>query len=80
MKQQTAGGRGTSAVRQTEFYDLVAIAFEQHGGAAQIPNLLIGPFDHSVAFAPLRIEHLACRGDLETLFGGGFGFKFGHFA
>jgi hypothetical protein len=78
--ETTNGRRGPLAVRQTEFYDLVAIAFEQHGGAAQIPDLLIGPFDHSVAFAPLRIEHLACRGDLETLFGGGFGFKFGHFA
>jgi hypothetical protein len=71
---------GASAVRQKEFYDLVAIALEQNIRAAQIPDLLIGPFDHSVAFAPLRIEHFACRGDLEPLFGGGFGFKFGHFA
>jgi hypothetical protein len=78
--ERTNGRRGLSAVRQKESYDLVAIAFEQNARAAQIPYLLIGPFDHSVAFAPLRIEHLACRGDLEPLFGAGFGFKFGHFA
>ena len=78
MKNQTPAG--PSAVRQKEFYDLIAIAFEKHGGAAQIPDLLIGPFDHSVAFASLGIEHLARRGDLETFFGGGFGFKFGHLA
>jgi hypothetical protein len=78
--EKTNGRQGPSAVRQKKSYNLIAIALEQHGGAAQIPNLLVGSFDHSVALAPLRIEHLACRGDLEPLFGGGFGFKFGHFA
>jgi hypothetical protein len=65
---------GLSAIRQKEFYDVVAIALEQNIRATQIPDLLVGPFDHSVAFAPLRIEHLACRGDLETLLGAGLGF------
>jgi hypothetical protein len=77
---QRTNGKGLSAVRQKKSYDLIAIALEQNIRAAQIPDLLIGPFDHSMAFAALRIEHLACRGDLETLLGAGFGFKFGHFA
>jgi hypothetical protein len=72
--------RGPSAVRQKESYDLFAFAFGQHGGAAQITDLLVGPFDHSVAFAPLRIKHFACCRDFEPLFSGRFGFKFGHFA
>jgi hypothetical protein len=42
-----------SAVRQKEFFDFVAIALEQHIGAAQIADLLVGPFDHALAFASL---------------------------
>jgi hypothetical protein len=76
-KKQKAGWRST--VGQKEFYDVVAIALKHHGCAPQIADLLGSPFDHAVAFAPLRVDHFARAGDLETLFGARFGFKFGHF-
>jgi hypothetical protein len=70
--------RNRSAIRQKIFYDVITIAFEHDRGAAQVPDLLVGPLNHPVTLAPLRIEHLACRGDLKPLFGAGFGFQLGH--
>lgn len=56
------------AVGQKIFDDIVPIAFEQHIGASQIANLLIGPFDHAMTFAGLGIHDLAGRGDFKALF------------
>jgi hypothetical protein len=68
------------AVGQKIFYDVITIAFEHDRGAAQVPDLLIGPLDHPVALASLSVEHLACRGDLKPLFGARFGLQLSHFA
>src|SRR5438552_3949436 len=76
-KRQTKR-RDRLAVWQRIFYDGVTITLEHDRGATQLPDLLIGPFDHSVALAPLGIEHFTCRGDLKPLFGSRFGFQFGH--
>src|SRR6185295_5023568 len=76
----SGGFRRASGVRQEVFLDLVAVGLEQHVGAAQLADLLLGPLDHAVALAALGIEHLAGARDLEALFGAGFGLQLGHFA
>src|SRR5882757_7422967 len=69
-----------SAVGQKVFRDVVAVGLEQHGGAAQLADLLLGPFDHAVALAAVGVEHLAGAGDLEALLGAGLGLELGHLA
>src|SRR5215469_709282 len=71
---------GRSAVRQIILLDLIAIGLEQHGGAAQLADLLLGALDHPVALAGLLVEHHPARGHLEALLGAGFGLELGHLA
>src|SRR6266702_7874013 len=74
-----ADGR-PSAVRQEVFLDVVAVGLEQHVGAAQLADLLLGALDHAVALAALGVFHLAACSDLEALFGARFGLQLGHLA
>src|SRR5215467_2708771 len=71
---------GRSAVRQIILLDLIAIGLEQHGGAAQLADLLLGALDHAVTLAGLLVEHHPARGHLEALLGAGFGLELGHLA
>src|SRR5580700_4524891 len=81
--QRTAGGKPAikpSAVRQKVLLDVVAVGLEQHVGAAQLADLLLGALDHAVALARMRIEDFASAGHLEALFGARFGLDLGHLA
>src|SRR5208282_5511609 len=69
-----------SAVRQKIFLDIVAVGLEQHGGAAQLADLLLGALDHAVALARLGIEDLSGRRHLEALLGARLGLDLGHLA
>src|SRR6266436_3228057 len=80
VRRLSADGRGRSAVRQIVFLDLIAVGLEQHGGAAQLADLLLGALDHAVALAGLLVEHHTARGHLEALLGAGFGLELGHLA
>src|SRR5499427_7740744 len=71
---------GRSAVRQIILLDLVAVGLEQHRGAAQLADLLLGALDHAVTLAGLLIEHLPAAGHLEALLGTGLGLELGHLA
>src|SRR5262245_45926991 len=68
------------AVGQPVFLDVVTIRLEQDVGAAELADLLLGPLDHAVALAGLRIQHLPGAGDLEALFGARLGLDLGHLA
>src|SRR5579871_417233 len=72
--------RRASAVRQKVLFDVVAVGLEQHVGAAQLADLLVGALDHAVALARLRIEDLAGPRHLEALLGARFGLHLGHLA
>src|SRR5262245_1045206 len=69
-----------SIVGQVVLLDLVAVGLEQHVGAAQLADLLLGPLDHAVALAGLLIQHLPAAGHLEALLGAGLGLELGHLA
>src|SRR6266481_6087013 len=69
-----------SGVRQEKFLDVVAIGLEQHAGAAQLANLLLGPLDHAVALAALGGHHFAGGSHLEALFSARLGLQLGHLA
>src|SRR5262249_14323550 len=69
-----------SIVGQKKFLDLIAVGLEQHGGAAQLSDLLVGALDHAVALAGLLIQHHPTGGHFEALFGAGFGLELGHLA
>src|SRR5262245_65961942 len=71
---------GRSIVRQKILLDLVAVGLEQHRGAAQLADLLLGALDHAVTLAGLLVEHLPARGHLEALLGAGLGLELGHLA
>src|SRR5262249_39437300 len=75
-----AADRGRSAVGQIVLFDLIAVGLEQHGGAAQLADLLLGALDHAVTLAGLLVEHHPGRGHLEALFGAGFGLELWHLA
>ena len=62
------------------FSDALAVGLEQHVGAAQLADLLLGPLDHAVTFARMGRQHLAGAGHLEALFRARFGLQLGHFA
>src|SRR4051794_14781810 len=68
------------SVRQEILLDVVAVGLEQHAGAAQLADLLLGPLDHAVALAALGVHHLAGGGHLEALFSARFGLQLGHLA
>src|ERR1700693_2610305 len=73
--------RGTrSGVRQEVFLDVVAVSLEQHAGAAELTDLLLGPLDHAVALAALGVHHFAGGSHLEALFSARFGLQLGHLA
>src|SRR4030095_5028045 len=76
----TAAADGRSVVGQKILLDLVAVGFEQHRGATQLADLLLGALDHSVALAGLLVEHLPAGRHLEALFGAGLGLELGHLA
>src|SRR5499433_3233381 len=76
----SAADRGQSAVGQIVLFDLIAVGLEQHGGAAQLADLLLSAFDHAVTLAGLLVEHHPARGHLEALLGAGFGLELGHLA
>src|SRR3954470_7787586 len=69
-----------SGVRQEVLFDVVAVGLEQHAGAAQLADLLLGPLDHAVALAALGVHHFAGGRHLEALFGAGLGLQLGHLA
>src|SRR5579871_5937456 len=69
-----------SAVRQKVFLDVVAVGLEQHVGAAQLTDLLLGALDHAVALARLLIEDLSGPRHLEALFRARLGLDLGHLA
>src|SRR5579863_7552998 len=69
-----------STVRQKVFLDVVAVGLEQHVGAAQLADLLLGALDHAMALVRLRIKDLAGPGDLEALLGARLGLQLGHLA
>src|SRR3954451_4479238 len=69
-----------SGVGQEVFLDVVAVGLEQHAGAAQLADLLLGALDHAVALAALGVHHLAGGGHLEALFSARFGLQLGHLA
>src|SRR5580704_199188 len=72
--------RFRSAVRQEGLFDGLSVGLEQHARATQLPNLLVGTFDHPVALPGVLVEHLAAAGHFESLLGPGFCFDFGHLA
>src|SRR5512132_4128064 len=74
------GGPQVSPVGQKEFFDLLAVGLEQHGGAAQLADLLVSALDHAVTLARLLVEHVPARGHFEALFCAGFGLELGHLA
>src|SRR5262245_54904615 len=76
----TAAADGRSVVRQKVLLDLVAVGLEQHRGAAQLADLLLGALDHAVTLAGLLVEHLPAGGHLEALLGAGLGLELGHLA
>src|SRR3954452_5609904 len=69
-----------SGVRQEILLDVVAVGLEQHAGAAQLADLLLGPLDHAVALAALGVHYLAGGSHLEALFSARFGLQLGHLA
>src|ERR1700722_6313493 len=73
-------GNRRSAVRQKVFLDVVAVGFEQHIGAAQLADLLLGALDHAVPLARLCIEDLSGPRHLEALFRARLGLDLGHLA
>src|SRR5580658_3367749 len=81
--QRTAGSKPAikpSAVRQKVLFDVVAVGLEQHVGAAQLADLLLGALDHAVALTRLRIEDLSGPRHLEALLGARLGLDLGHLA
>src|SRR5215472_14136244 len=73
-------GGPASAVRQKILLDVVAVGLEQHVGAAQLADLLLGALDHAVTFAGLRVEDLSGPRHLEALLGARLGLHLGHLA
>src|SRR6204780_5747013 len=81
--QRTAGSKPAikpSTVRQKVLFDVVAVGLEQHVGAAQLADLLLGALDHAVALARLRVEDLSGPRHLEALLGARLGLDLGHLA
>src|SRR6478752_1228103 len=80
MRTGTPVGQGRSGIGQIILLDLVAVGLEQHRGAAQLADLLFGPFDHPVTLVGLLIKHLPAGRHLEALFGARLGLELGHLA
>src|SRR5215203_3075590 len=74
------GWQQRSGVRQEVFLDVVAVGLEQHAGAAELTNLLLGPLDHAVALAGHGRHHFTGASHLEALFSARFGLQLGHLA
>src|SRR5690606_18897374 len=74
--------RGTlfQAVRRENLHNPLGIRLGDEGRAAQIADLLVGPFDHAVTLASLAALHLARGCEAETLLHTTLGLQFGHFA
>src|SRR6187200_161418 len=69
-----------SAVGHPVLLDVVAVGLEQHVGAAQLTDLLLGPLDHAVTLARMGRHHFTGAGNLEALFSARFGLDLGHLA
>src|SRR4051794_402524 len=80
MRTLHLSANGRSGVGQIILFDLVAVGLEQHRGAAQLADLLFGPFDHPVTLVGLLIKHLPAGRHLEALFGARLGLELGHLA
>src|SRR5262249_18558801 len=81
MSVNGESGRGrSSAVRQKELLDVVAVGLEHHARAAQLTDLLGGPLDHAVALTRVRRHDLSGTRDLEALLGARLGLHLGHLA
>src|SRR3954447_16623219 len=80
MRTVPLSANGRSGVRQIILLDLVTVGLEQHRGAAQLADLLFGPFDHPVTLVGLLIKHLPASRHLEALFGARLGLELGHLA
>src|SRR6478752_7251020 len=80
MRTVPLSANGRSGVGQIILFDLVAVGLEQHRGAAQLADLLFGPFDHPVTLVGLLIKHLPAGRHLEALFGARLGLELGHLA
>jgi len=61
IKVQKARRRPDQPFGIQYFLDVVAVGLEQHIGAAQLPDLLLGPLDHAVTFARMAASTLRCR-------------------
>src|SRR4026207_420424 len=75
-----SGMRARSGVRQEVLLDVVAVGLEQHAGAAELTNLLLGPLDHAVALAALGGQYFAGGSPLEALFSARLGLQLWHLA
>src|SRR5580700_852112 len=80
LERHAPAKRLGSAVGQEILGDVVAVGLEQDLGAAQLADLLLGPFDHAVAFAGLLKHDLPGRRYLEALFSARLGLQLGHLA
>src|ERR1044072_5184479 len=69
-----------SAVRQKVLLHVLAVRLEEDARAAKLADLLVGPLDHTVTLALLRMHHLPGTSDLEALLGARLGLHLGHFA
>src|SRR5882762_9161298 len=69
-----------SAVGHPVLFDFLAVGLEQHIGATQLADLLLGPLDHAVTLARVGRHHLAGTGNLEALFSARLGLDLGHLA
>src|SRR6202158_4581894 len=69
-----------SAVGHEDLADVPRVDLVHHGGAALLANLFLRPLDHPVPLVGLGSDHLAGRGELESLLRAGFGLQFGHLA
>src|SRR5579863_9020837 len=80
LRSSAKGTTERSAIGQEVFPDVLAVGLEQHLGAAQVADLLVGPLDHAVALAALGVDHFAGSSDLEALLGARLGLYLGHLA
>src|ERR1700686_5178157 len=78
--RERGSAKARSGVRQEVFLDVVAVGLEQHAGAAELTNLLLGPLDHAVTLAALGVHHFAGGRHLEALFSARLGLPLGHLA
>src|SRR3979409_2475081 len=80
MRTVPLSANGRSGVGQIILFDLVAVGLEQHRGAAQLADLLFGPFDHPVTLVGRLIRNLPAGRRRAAAFGARLGLELGHLA